>query len=96
MKSLSVRQAARCETARHKACRCRCGGALHGVLRNIDPPAAFFAALKADDPHHVDSPEQRKVKRKLQREDKRKRKWEQWQKFKRERRPGLFPDGEHL
>ena len=96
MKSLSVRQAARRETARHKTCRCRCGGALHGMARCIEPTAAFFAALKLDDPHHVDSPDERKVKRKLKREEQRKREWEQWQKFKRERQPGLFPDGEYL
>jgi hypothetical protein len=96
MKSLSVRQAARCETAKHKACRCRCGGKLHGVLRSIEPTAAFFAALKADDPHHVDSEEQRKEKRKLQREAVRKREWDEWQKFQREHEPALFLDGEDL
>lgn len=33
MRALSKTQASRCETARCKGCKCRCGGLLHGVRR---------------------------------------------------------------
>ena len=62
MRSLSLRQAARCEAAQHPRCRCRCHGAAHGRRRLDDlfaePLPAdlgreFFEALPADDPHHL-------------------------------------------
>jgi len=35
-------------------CRCRCGGALHGIKRGGDSPARpFYEALPDDDPHHL-------------------------------------------
>lgn len=51
MKRQSLRAAQRCETAQHKQCKCRCGGALHGAARGKD--AAFFRELPRDDPHHA-------------------------------------------
>jgi hypothetical protein len=51
MKRLSLRQASRCETAKGKVCRCRCGGLLHGSARGEG--AEFFETLPADDPHYA-------------------------------------------
>lgn len=62
MKSLSLRQAQRCETAKHPTCKCRCGGALHGAARGKDPDSAFFAELPDEDPHHIDDAQQKKTK----------------------------------
>lgn len=48
MKSLSFRQASSCENAKHKGCRCRCGGGAHGITRGeVDD-------LPEDDPHYID------------------------------------------
>jgi hypothetical protein len=68
MKALSKRQAARCENAKTKTCRCRCGGALHGSMRNLieedrEANPAFFEELPEDDPHHVRSQEEKKRRR---------------------------------
>jgi hypothetical protein len=52
MRALSYRQASVCETAKHKRCRCRCGGQMHGASR-LTPSREAFEALPADDPHHV-------------------------------------------
>ena len=70
LRSLSVRQAAKCEEAKEPACHCRCGGALHGAKRNggSSAGAAFFAALPDDDPHHIDSKEQRAAKKRAEKE----------------------------
>lgn len=46
MKRLSLRAAQRCETAKTKTCRCRCGGLLHGSARGVD-----HETLPKDDPH---------------------------------------------
>lgn len=51
MRTLSLRQAQRCETSDHSRCRCRCGGALHGVKRGLDE--SFFFSLPEDDPHRA-------------------------------------------
>lgn len=72
MKALSLKQAARCETAKTPKCKCRCHGALHGSRRNLaewDGPVdqQFFEALPADDPHHIDDAETKKRKRKERR-----------------------------
>lgn len=72
MRALSNRQANRCETAKNKACRCRCGGVLHGSMRNlIEEDRAvegFFEALPPDDPHHVRSAEEKKRRAKIRRQ----------------------------
>lgn len=62
MKPLNLRQAQRCETAKHGRCRCRCGGVLHGAARGMDEE--FFRALPEDDPHRAmqRKPRARKVK----------------------------------
>jgi hypothetical protein len=92
VRSLSVRQAAHCETAKNKVCRCRCQGQLHGAARELEPTAEFFWGLKPDDPHHVDSQEARKEKRRRARAERLQAEWRQWLEFKRERQPGLFPE----
>jgi hypothetical protein len=51
VKRLSLRSAARCESACTPRCKCRCGGLLHGKKRGDDP--SFFSALPKDDPHHA-------------------------------------------
>lgn len=51
MKALSARQATRCENARSRRCRCRCGGLLHGKGRFTD--AGATGLLAADDPHRA-------------------------------------------
>jgi hypothetical protein len=51
MKALSCRQADRCENAKGPRCRCRCGGACHGIGRISD--AEGFRDLPEDDPHHI-------------------------------------------
>jgi len=45
-RALSLRAASECENARYPACKCRCGGALHGRGRTLDP-----RTLPLDDPH---------------------------------------------
>lgn len=71
MRNLSLRQASRCETAKTPHCKCRCGGALHGARRQLAEqgytPPDFFETLPEDDPHHVDSAEAKKQKRKAKR-----------------------------
>ena len=66
MRALSLRQANRCETAKNKVCRCRCGGALHGAARDLATgrEREFFEELPADDPHHLPTKAERKQKRK--------------------------------
>jgi len=63
MKSLTEKQAKRCEEAKTPRCRCRCHGRYHGasrqrdieIERDITQPLTreFFEALPADDPHHI-------------------------------------------
>lgn len=54
MRALSLRQAARCETATHPRCTCRCGGKLHGAGRMATgAPRAEWERLPQDDPHYV-------------------------------------------
>lgn len=57
-RSLTARSAAACENAKspRSACRCRCGGACHGIARGA------VRDLPAGDPHHPDdeSPKERK------------------------------------
>lgn len=67
MKALSVRQASNCETAKKPVCRCRCGGALHGIARSKEPDAEFFAALPLDDAHHIDDKEQKRERKRQER-----------------------------
>jgi hypothetical protein len=66
MRALSLRQASRCETAKHRVCHCRCHGALHGVNRaqEENPDRAFFETLDAGDPHRLPTKEEQKQKRK--------------------------------
>lgn len=74
MRALSLAQASRCETAKHQNCRCRCGGVLHGRARvaveNPEPEVlrVFFEELAQDDPHHVRSKEEIKLRRKMRRD----------------------------
>lgn len=52
MKRQSMRAAMRCETAKGKTCRCRCGGKLHGAARGIDSEdPKFYELLPKEDPH---------------------------------------------
>jgi hypothetical protein len=67
MRALSERQAKRCETAQHPACKCRCGGALHGAKRAPEPERPFFEALSENDPHHITSAIEQRRQRKLAR-----------------------------
>ncbi len=48
MKSLTERQAARCENAVHPRCRCRCRGLAHGRQRYFK-----FGDLPEGDPHRL-------------------------------------------
>jgi hypothetical protein len=66
MRTLSLRQALRCETATCKRCKCRCGGTLHGALRGKDDN--FVEQLPKDDPHFALSPQTRRKLRKRQME----------------------------
>ena len=61
MNALSLKMAARCESAAEPLCKCRCGGALHGAKRGTG--AAFFDALAADDPHFVATKARKKRER---------------------------------
>lgn len=58
-KSLSARSAASCEnaTSPSSACRCRCGGALHGAARGA------VRALDPGDPHRPDDEDPKERKR---------------------------------
>jgi len=47
MNTLSKKQAQRCEEAKEKVCRCRCGGALHGASRGD------VSLLAYGDPHSL-------------------------------------------
>lgn len=49
MRKLSYSQANNCENAIGKVCRCRCGGALHGIARGEGE--AFFKNLPEEDAH---------------------------------------------
>jgi hypothetical protein len=64
MRTLTARQAAKCEEASGRRCRCRCGGALHGARRTpfSDPGADvdldldtidYLRTLPEEDPHHI-------------------------------------------
>jgi hypothetical protein len=57
MKALSLRQANACESATHARCRCRCGGVYHG--RKLGVGREFFESLPKDDPHHLETEEER-------------------------------------
>jgi hypothetical protein len=51
----------RCETAKGKTCRCRCGGKLHGAARAIDTSdPEFYKTLPRDDPHYARPKRERK------------------------------------
>lgn len=54
MRGLTARQGQRCEDAKNKRCRCRCGGRFHGSKRG--DVTTFVVA----DVHHAEPP---KVKR---------------------------------
>lgn len=60
MRRQSMSAAKRCETAKHKECRCRCGGLLHGSRRGEE--STFFEGLPEDDPHFALEPKRRKEK----------------------------------
>jgi hypothetical protein len=47
---LTQREADRCENAKEPACKCRCGGALHGAKRV--PSGGDFSVLPLADPHY--------------------------------------------
>lgn len=57
MRALSARAATRCETAKSKRCRCRCGGLLHGSGRFAETDGAL--QLPLDDPHRALRPGER-------------------------------------
>ena len=67
MRALGPKAASRCETAKNKICRCRCGGKLHGALRMLPEKEGreqeFFEALPEEDPHHVRSAEEKRARR---------------------------------
>lgn len=68
VKALSTRQATRCETAKNKSCRCRCGGLLHGIKRAPHPDPEFFEQLPEDDPHHVPPRAEKNRRRRIRRQ----------------------------
>jgi len=81
MRELSYKQAARCETAKHPKCKCRCHGLLHGVWKEradataenttgvfgVEPDLDYFNSLPGDDPHHISTEEERKQKQREKR-----------------------------
>lgn len=68
-RALSLSQAATCENAKHPNCRCRCGGAFHGIARIIDmTDRAAFEALPEDDPHHLPDAKEKAKRRKARKE----------------------------
>lgn len=72
MRALSERQAARCETAKNKTCKCRCGGQFHGKNRagGEEPPEReFFEMLDEEDPHHLRTPAEAKQRAKIRRQN---------------------------
>lgn len=74
MRANSQEHVERCETATSPAsqCRCRCGGLCHGrrlVAQGAGREA--FEALPADDPHHLQTPAERRAEGKGARERKR-------------------------
>lgn len=72
-KPLTARQAASCENAKSppEKCRCRCGGAKHGLGRGA------VRSLPACDPHHPDdeSPADRKRREAAERWEAQKKAW---------------------
>jgi hypothetical protein len=54
MRNLTQRQAQRCEDAKSKRCRCRCGGTMHGVARGD------VLALDEGDAHHAEPPKDKR------------------------------------
>lgn len=70
-KPLTARQAASCENAKspRSSCKCRCGGAHHGAGRGS------VRGLEAGDPHRPDD-EDPKARRKRERDEAQRRKWE--------------------
>lgn len=80
-RALSSREIVNCENATQPACKCRCGGALHGA-RRVKPEdgIAGFHALPDDDPHHIlteqEKLEARSLKAKLATVKKNHRMWE--------------------
>ena len=67
MKALSLRQVSNCEHAREKRCKCRCGGALHGIKRGDGEE--FFTCLPENDPHYIVSKAVKKQRAAQQRRD---------------------------
>lgn len=63
MRNLSESQATRCETAKNKRCRCRCGGLAHGANRGQGKE--FFNQLPEEDPHMI-IPEADRKRKKLE------------------------------
>lgn len=74
VRALSLREISRCEAAQERVCKCRCGGALHGVARGAG--AKFFAGLPSDDPHHFVTPEARKAREQQERDERNRRRYE--------------------
>ena len=52
---MSLRQAATCENAKNKRCRCRCQGRLHGAARLApDSDRSCYELLPEDDAHRLE------------------------------------------
>ena len=96
MRALSVRQACRCETAKTKTCKCRCGGAAHGRYTDGKLDCEYFALLPADDPHYIAARDEREAQRWRKRQQRRRAEWELDQSFLRARQGSLFPEGENV
>ena len=63
MRALSASQAGRCEKAKGGKCRCRCGGAFHGINVGGGRPPPW--ELPKDDPHHTRQPAEKSRERRL-------------------------------
>lgn len=67
-RSLSHAEIVQCERATQPTCECRCGGALHGANRAPAGAARdFFEGLPADDPHHLQTREEKREARRTSR-----------------------------
>lgn len=61
-RALTFKQANTCENATSPKyrCKCRCGGACHGIARIVSDRLAF-QELPVGDPHRLDDPKQHQL-----------------------------------
>jgi hypothetical protein len=81
-RSLSFHEVRECETATSapSECECRCGGAFHGASRGSNSQQevgeSFFHSLPVDDPHHLQTVQEKRARRSSSRREKRRAQFE--------------------